>query len=115
MNGDYVELVGPTSETELVSTLTDVLGPMVARLESSSYTKLTLNDESFVFVDFHPGSSWDALLAIGRPDGDDSVRHSSAKRIYDALAADTSWMLRWTSDASSEVCEVAGRRRIRSA
>jgi hypothetical protein len=111
VNGDYLELAGPVSEVEVVQTLVDLLRPLATQPNSSSYTTLTLDDHNFAFVDFCPGGPWTATLAIGHLADDDRARRAMARRVYQRLMADTSWHLRWTSDASPEVYEVTVRGR----
>jgi hypothetical protein len=109
VNGDYVELAGPVSEVEVVQTLVDLLHPLATQPNSSSYTTLTLDDQNFAFVDFCPGGPWTATVAIGHLADDDTARHAMARHVYQRLRTETSWHLRWTSDVSAEVHEVARR------
>jgi hypothetical protein len=102
MNGDYIEVTGVESETEVLWTLAHLLGSVTVTQSDETFPTITLGTGTVVFVDFEAFGARTALLAIGDLGNHDQARRAAAKNIYDALAAATTWPLRWTSDTTPE-------------
>jgi hypothetical protein len=102
VNGDYIEVTGVESETEVLWTLVHLLGSVTATQSDETFSTITIGSRTVVFVDFEAFGARTALLAIADLGNDDQERRGAAKNVYDALATATTWPLRWTSDTPSE-------------
>jgi len=102
MNGDYIEVTGVESETEVLWTLVHLLGSVTVTQSDETFPTITIGSRIVVFVDFEAAGARTALLAIGDLGNDDQARRAAAKNIYDTLSTATTWPLRWTSDTASE-------------
>ena len=101
VDGDYIELDGPTSQAEVVRVLSTIVGDPGSHWSHTVFPLLTLQDRTEVVVDFDHDGLGSACLAIGNPDGNVSARHDMARRIYRGLSTTTSWRLDWTTDDAS--------------
>jgi len=103
MNGDYIELAGPTTEAAVLETLVRLLEPAQVSTGEANFPLLTLDARNILYVDVDPGRTWPTMLAIGNLDNDDHARQATAKGIFHALECATDRPLRWTSDTGTDV------------
>ncbi len=101
VDGDYIELDGPTSQAEVVRVLSAVISGPASCWSHTVFPLLTLDDRTEVVVDYDHDGRGSVCLAIGNPDGNASARHEVARRIYRALSTNTSWRLDWSTDDES--------------
>jgi hypothetical protein len=106
MPGHYIEVDGPSSESEVLETLHSLIGPVsVAASTGHCPPLLTLKDgRTILFVDVEPAPDQPVMLAIGVLDHDDEARERAAEAIRSALASRTPWRLSCSADGAPGVC-----------
>jgi len=113
VNGDYIEVTGVESETEILRTLGHLLGSATTAQSEDPFPTITIDTRTVVFVDFEAAGARTAHLAIGDLDNNDQERRAAARNIYDTLSIATTWSLRWTSDTTTEtIISTPGREAI---
>lgn len=100
ISGVYIEMEGPDHIAAVVDALTPVLNALAGDWEPTTHPLLRLRrDRLEVILDHGYAGADTARLAIADLDGDTVSLRATAGHIYDMLAANTTWRLRWSADA----------------
>ncbi|HEY2203027.1 MAG TPA: hypothetical protein VGH99_00935 [Pseudonocardia sp.] len=106
MDGDYIELVGASSRSEVMDLLVRLLRPRDVSPDAHGCPVLTFGPgRTVVFVDLQPDESAPPTLAIGDLDHDGHTRRATARWVYETLSAQTTWRPTWTSDRPVQVVD----------
>ena len=108
VDGDYLDLEGPGCPADVIDALGDVVGPRSAWDQNG----FLIRHEGLgveIVLDYAPDTdpvsdtdSPTARLAIAELHGDDPLtRRGVAALLYQELATNTGWSLRWSSDNPS--------------
>jgi hypothetical protein len=107
MDGHYIEVDGPGSESEILEALDRLVGPESIASGDHCPPVLTLaGGRTIVFVDVAPEADGPVLLAVGDLDGDDEARARAAETICRTLSAHTPWTLHCSADAQGHVASM---------
>lgn len=99
MNGHYIEVYGPVSESEILETLSSLIGPQSIERPTDRPPQVTLNGgRTIVFVDMDPEPNGPVVLAVGDLDHDDEARERAAESLCRVLASQTPWRLLCSTD-----------------
>lgn len=112
MHGDYIEVVTPESSATMRQAFLTAARPLSVHICSEGSVLLGLDEHCFAYLDLSPGDEWSARLAVGHLADHHYTRGLIAHRIYQTLIADTTWRIRWTSDASPTGREIDGTRQL---